>query len=123
MKRKILVADDDRGMVRTLCDILRARGWEPVGVHSGEEAVEMACSDGFGVILMDIVMPGMDGVTALKALKTSKPAATVILMTAQTADDLIADALKAGAKKVLTKPVDLNLLLQSLEGDSGTTSG
>lgn len=118
---KILVVDDDPGMVRTLCDILRARGWDPVGMHSGEEAVQAVCENGYPVVLMDIIMPGIDGVTALKAMKKCQPAAKVVLMTAHTAEERIADAVRAGAAKVMTKPIDMGSLL-ALLGQPGATA-
>jgi DNA-binding NtrC family response regulator len=114
MNRKILVVDDDPGMVRTLCDILRLRGWESVGVHSGEAAVQQECENGFPVVLMDIIMPGIDGVAALKAIKACRPNARVVLMTAHTAEERIAEAMRAGAADVITKPIDLESLLQFL---------
>jgi CheY-like chemotaxis protein len=64
---------------------------------------------------MDIRMPGMDGVTAFKAIKAARPGVRVVLMTAHTAPDVILDAERAGAVRVLPKPVDLPLLLQLLE--------
>lgn len=111
---RILVVDDDPGMVRTLCDILRSQGWEPIGVHSGEEAVQAVCEGGYLVVLMDIIMPGIDGVTALKAMKICRPDAKVVLMTAHTAEERVADAVRAGAAKVMTKPIDMASLLDVL---------
>ena len=122
--KKILVVDDDPGMVRTLCDIFRLRGWDPVGVHSGEEAVEEQYEHGYSCVLMDIMMPGIDGVTALRQMKEHRPALQVILMTAHTADERIAEARREGAFEVVTKPIDLPSLLRLLgpaNGGSTTT--
>ncbi len=115
MKRRILVVDDDRAMVRTLCDILILRGWDAVGVHSGEEAVDAACSQGFPVVLMDIKMPGMDGVAAFKAMKNCPPVKRVVLMTAHTAPELLDEANREGAYRVMMKPLDLPALLAALD--------
>jgi DNA-binding NtrC family response regulator len=115
---KILVVDDDPGMVRTLCDIFRLRGWEPEGVYSGEAAVAAQCKDHYGVVLMDIMMPGIDGVTALKEIKGCNPKAKVVLMTAHTAPERVAEALEAGALDVVTKPIDLRSLMQLLGSPS-----
>lgn len=115
MTRRILIVDDDPGMVRTLCDILRLRGWHADGVHSGEEAVQVACSGEYPFVLMDIKMPGMDGVTAFKAMKHCPPSTRmVVLMTAHTAPDLLAEARREGAHEVLTKPIDVPSLLSIL---------
>lgn len=115
MSPRILVVDDDPGMVRTLCDILRLRGWDSLGVHSGEAAVTAQCEGDYAFVLMDIIMPGIDGVSALKQMMRCRSAARVILMTAHTAPDKIADAMSAGAIQVITKPIDLGSLLRLLE--------
>lgn len=115
MSRRILVVDDDRHMVRTLSDIVRLQGWSPEGAHSGEEAVEAVRRNGYQAVLMDVRMAGINGVDAFKAMKALRPEIKVILMTAYTAADIIADAEQAGALKVLSKPVVLSGLLEMLE--------
>jgi two-component system response regulator MprA len=116
MSRRILVVDDDDAMVRTLCDILRTRGWEPDGAHSGEEAVAIVCADGYTNVLMDIRMPGMDGVAACKTMKNCgrSPAPRVVLMTAHTAPELL-DAARRDGTHVVTKPIDMPALLEYLQ--------
>lgn len=115
MSRRILVVDDDRHMVRTLTDIVRMQGWHPDGAYSGEEAVEAVRAQPYQVVLMDVKMAGINGVDAFKAMKALRPEIKVILMTAYTAADIIADAERAGALKVLSKPVVLSGLLEMLE--------
>jgi DNA-binding NtrC family response regulator len=115
MTRRILIVDDDRHMVRTLCDIVRLQGWVPDGVHSGEEAVEAVRAQAYQAVLMDVRMAGINGVDAFKAMKAVRPDIKVILMTAYTAADIIAEAEREGALKVLSKPVVLSGLLEMLE--------
>jgi len=115
MTRQILIVDDDRQMVRTLSDIVRLQGWDPDGAHSGEEAVEAVRRQEYQAVLMDVRMAGINGVDAFKAMKALRPEIKVILMTAYTAADIIADAERAGAIKVLAKPVVLSGLLDMLE--------
>ena len=115
MTRRVLIVDDDRHMVRTLTDILRLSGWNPDGAHSGEEAVEAVRKQPYQAVLMDVKMAGINGVEAFKAMKALRPEIKVILMTAYTAADIIADAERAGALKVLSKPVVLSGLLEMLE--------
>lgn len=114
MSRRVLVADDDRHMVRTLCDILRLHGWEAVGVRSGEEAVAAVRDQSFSLVLMDVRMGGLNGVDALKAMKAIRPGIRVTLMTAYSASDLLAEAEREGAVRVLPKPVALPMLLETL---------
>jgi DNA-binding NtrC family response regulator len=88
--------------------------------NSGVEAVSVAARESFDVVLMDIKMPGMDGVEAFKAMKASNPDIRVILMTAYTAEDRIGEARREGVLQVLSKPVDVPTLLQLLTaGASG----
>jgi DNA-binding NtrC family response regulator len=115
MTRRILVVDDDRQMVRTLCDIVRLQGWAPDPAHSGEEAIEAVRKHAYQAVLMDVRMAGINGVDAFKAMKAVRPGIKVILMTAYTAADVIAEAEREGALKVLSKPVVLSGLLEMLE--------
>jgi DNA-binding NtrC family response regulator len=115
MSRRILVVDDERAMVKTLSDILRLRGWEARGAHSGTDAVAAIEREPFDAVLMDIKMPGLDGVAAFKAMKARRPGIRVVLMTAYTAQDLMHEAEREGALRVVPKPVDLGLVLPLLE--------
>ena len=113
--KSILVVDDDRQMVRTLCDILRMHGWEARGLHSGEEAVEAVRRERYSAVLMDVRMAGISGVEALRGMKEARPGMPVILMTAYTGSELLAQAQREGALEVLPKPVPLPTLTRLLE--------
>jgi DNA-binding NtrC family response regulator len=112
LHHRALVVDDDRTMVKTLADVLRMKGWEVTSAYSGAEAVEAASRTRFDVVLMDIKMPGMDGVEAFKAIKARQPDVKVVLMTAYAAQDLIQEAEREGVMRVLPKPVNLPMLLE-----------
>ena len=114
MTGKALVVDDDRMLARTLAEILELKGWDVRLANSGAEAVNVAARESFDVVLMDIKMPGMDGVDAFKAMKAANPDIRVILMTAYTAEDRIGEAQREGVLRVLSKPVDVPTLLQLL---------
>jgi DNA-binding NtrC family response regulator len=115
MHRRILIVDDDRQMVRTLCDILRLRGWIADGACSGEEALEKVRHESYATVLMDVRMGGMNGVEALGQMKAIRPALRVILMTAYTANDLLAEATRQGALRILAKPVAVPGLIEMLD--------
>jgi DNA-binding NtrC family response regulator len=115
MTKRVLIVDDDRQMVRTLSDILRLHGWDAHGTYSGEEAIEAVEHAEFDVVLMDVRMEGVNGVEAFRAMKRIRPGIRVVLMTAYTAGELIAEAEREGALRVLAKPVVLPVLVEMLE--------
>ncbi|PYP64973.1 MAG: hypothetical protein DMD26_12470 [Gemmatimonadetes bacterium] len=120
MSKRILVVDDDRQMVRTLSDILRLHKWEVQGAYSGEEAVAAVEKTDFAAVLMDVKMSGLNGVEAFKAMKSLRPGIRVVLMTAYSAGDLIAEAEREGALHVLRKPVALPTLMEMLDSSTDT---
>jgi DNA-binding NtrC family response regulator len=114
MMRRALVVDDDRAMVKTLCDVLQFKGWEVRGAYSGADAVAAASKEAFDVVLMDVKMPGMDGVDAFKAIRAVRPGVPVVLMTAYAARERVVEAEREGVMRVLPKPVDVGELLSLL---------
>jgi DNA-binding NtrC family response regulator len=113
--RRILIVDDEKQMVRTLVDVVRLHGWEADSAYSGEEAIEAVRERDYAVVLMDVRMAGINGVEALKAMKGVRRGVRVILMTAYTATELLAEAEREGALRILSKPVALAGLIQVLE--------
>ncbi len=111
---KVLVVDDDRRMVKTICDILKVKGYEAAEAYSGEEAVEKVKSDNPDCVLMDIKMPGMNGIEALKAIKAISPGLPVVLMSAYSSEEQVADAREQGAYAVLDKPLDIGAIVTFL---------
>lgn len=111
----ILVVDDDRDIVDTLCDILELRGWNTLRAFDGEEAVRVATEAAVDWIVMDVRMPRLTGVEALQAIRTRIPSARVVLMTAFAAQDLDARAKRAGAIRVLYKPFEPSALFSVIE--------
>jgi DNA-binding NtrC family response regulator len=116
--KRALVVDDDHMMVRTLCDILRAHGWDAVGAHSGEEGVQEVAASDFHAVLMDVRMDGINGVDALRQMKRIRPSIRVVLMTAYAGADLLAQAEREGALSILAKPVAIPSLVQMLNAES-----
>lgn len=115
-RRRILICDDEVLMVRTLADILRFRGWDVQGVHSGEDALEyLRTSAEVDVVLMDVRMGGMTGVDTLKIIREERPTLPVMLMTAYSTAELLADAERQGAVRILSKPVAVPGLIEMLE--------
>ena len=115
MSRRILVVDDDRAMVRTLCDIFRLRGWDARGAYSGEEALALQDELRCPVVLMDVKMCGIDGVAAGLAMKAAAPELRVILMTAMDSGEGRPASEPDHGLRILPKPVDIAGLLALLD--------
>lgn len=112
---KVLIVDDDEGLTITLRDILEFKGYCVDVANSGHEAVEKVKETGFDCIFMDILMPGINGVEALKRIKQLVPGCLVVMMTAYALQDLIEEARREGALTVIKKPVDPARLVEMLD--------
>ena len=117
----VLVVDDDEGMVATLQDILGAAGYEVDVAYSGEEAVERVRERIPDCILMDVRMPGLNGVEAFREIKRLSPESFVIFMTAYAASTLVEEARREGAVEVIPKPLDLEQVLGLIDETAQTT--
>jgi len=104
---KVLVVDDDSRMAGVLCDILKIRGYETEIACTGEEAVEKAQTARPCCVLMDVRMPKLDGIGALKVIRSSMPNLPVLLMSAFMTDEQTKEAAKSGVFAVLRKPLDM----------------
>jgi len=114
--KSILVVDDDLGMADTLTDIFQANQYRVATAHSGEAAVAMARSGAYDLVLMDIQMPGLNGVQALTTMKAEGLVPRVIMMTAYTRDELVREAEKQSGFPVMPKPLDLKRVLALATG-------
>jgi len=111
---KILVVDDDRRIVKTTCDILKIKSHEPIPAYAGEEGIEKVRNSPPDCVLMDIKMPGLNGVEALKRIHEIVPALPIILVSAYATNDLMEEAKNAGAYAILSKPLNFPIILSFL---------
>jgi DNA-binding NtrC family response regulator len=110
-RKSILIVDDDVGMADTLTDILQANQYEVATAHSGDAAVSMVRRRAYDLVLMDIQMPGLNGVQALTTMKAEGLAKRVIMMTAHTQGKLVKEAEEQSGFPVLPKPLDVERVL------------
>jgi DNA-binding NtrC family response regulator len=115
MKGTILVVDDDRQMVKTLSAVLKLHGWTPFEAYNGQEAIEAVGSRPFTAVLMDVMMPGINGVDAFSEIRRARPGTPVILMTAYAAHDLLQRAESEGVLTILPKPISWPTLMGLLD--------
>ena len=103
-KEKILVVDDEQSMREFLDIMLKKEEYRVTLASNGEEVLKLIEKDIFDLILMDIRMPRMDGITVLKKMKTLSPETIVIMITAYASADTAIKAMKEGAYDYITKP-------------------
>ena len=119
-KANVLLVDDDTGMTETLFDILEDMGHYVEVANDGFKAIESVKARAFDLILMDIKMPGINGVETYKEIKGIQPEAVVMMMTAYSVEDLVAEALNEGAYGVLHKPIDIAKVIEFIEYVKGS---
>jgi len=112
---RVLMIDDETVFVNSLTKVLTRRG---IGVQSapdGHKGLALLTNEGFDVIVLDMRMPGMDGLATLKAIRERDALIPVILLTGHIDLKQVSDALKAGAAEVLLKPCPVENLVSSIE--------
>jgi len=109
---RVLLVDDEEAFVEALGKRLKARGLNVETSNSGEEAITKAEERTFDVIVLDLAMPGMDGIETLKRLRGSDPDMQIILLTGHGSIGKAVEATKLGAMDFLQKPAGLSDLLE-----------
>ncbi|MBI4302879.1 MAG: response regulator [Chloroflexi bacterium] len=112
---RILVVDDNQDFCGNVKDILETEGWEVLTAYSGQSAVELAQKERLDLILVDLVMPGMDGVTVIKTIRKLFPSLAIAVVTAFGEETLLQDALVSGANSKFEKPIDFDRLFTYIQ--------
>jgi len=107
----VLVVDDDEDTCRNLADIFGDLGYRVEIAHSGESALELARKHRYDVAVLDLMMPGMDGATLSGEMVKMRVGTVTMIVTAYPANPRAEFAMRGGAWRILSKPVDLRLLL------------
>lgn len=115
MANRILITDDALFMRVTLKNILTQNGYEVVGeAQNGRESVELYQKLRPDLVTMDITMPELDGISALKEIKASDPNAKVIMCTAMGQKNMVVEAIQAGAKDFIVKPFQPERVIEAV---------
>ena len=114
-KGRILVVDDQRNMRATTAMLLRAEGYEVDEAGGGEEALAMLSARPVELLVTDLKMEPIDGLTLLKRALEVAPAAQVIVMTAYGSIESAVEAMRRGAYDYITKPFDIDVLTLGVE--------
>jgi DNA-binding response OmpR family regulator len=115
MSTRVLLVDDEKDFLDIMAERMGARGMEVSTATSAEDALKMVLKESYDAVIMDLMMPEMDGFQALKLFKETRPDISIILLTANVPEEKCIEAIKLGAMDVIEKPADLNLLTQKIE--------
>lgn len=120
MAHKILIVDDAAFMRMMIKDILTKNGFEVVGeAADGQQAVELYKEHHPDLVTMDITMPEMDGITALKEIRKISPDAKIIMCSAMGQQAMVIDAIQAGAKDFIVKPFQADRVIEAVKKTIG----
>jgi two-component system response regulator HydG len=115
MITRVLIVDDDQDHAESVADILEMRGYAVELAASGEQGVSRFQETDFHIVLMDVKLPGMNGVETFAEFRRIRPGARVLMMTGFSVEALLAEAIGNGALGVLRKPFAISELLETLE--------
>lgn len=110
----ILLIDDERTFLETIITRLRMRGIDAEGVDSGEKALQVMQTRTFDAIILDVSMPGMDGIATLQALRKVNPGVPVIMLTGHATLETADKGMEFGAFDYMMKPCPIDELLDKV---------
>lgn len=113
-KFRVLIVDDEEDFVETMVKRLKSKGLEAEGVHRGHSALELLGEKDFDVCVLDVRMPGMDGIETLREMKKRKPSMEVIILTGHGSVESGIQGLQLGAYNYVMKPVPFPELLEQI---------
>ena len=116
---RILLVDDEVVFTRNMSKLLTARGYLVHAVNSGDAAIQALDREDFDVVVLDLKMPGMDGIATLKEIKKLGLFTETLILTGHGAIDTALEAIKLGAYDYLTKPCEIDDLVKKIEGAWG----
>ena len=114
MSEKVLLVDDEEDFLEVMSERMQARGMQVETCTSAEAAFEKIKAETFDAIILDFMMPGIDGMDALKKIKAKRPEAQIILLTGHGTIDKGVEAMKLGAMDFVEKPADFKELLEKI---------
>jgi len=114
-KARILVVEDDPALLRGLLDVLVYNGYEVKGVEDGGRGLDAGLRGAFDLILLDVMLPTLDGFSICKEVRKKKPGQGIIIITAKGSEDDIVTGFNAGADDYISKPFSLREVMVRVE--------
>ncbi|MBL0713922.1 MAG: response regulator [Desulfosarcina sp.] len=115
MTERVLLVDDEEEYLEIMSERMRARDIEVTTSTSAREALNMIAAGSYDAVIMDFMMPEMNGIEALKAIKEKNPEMQIILLTGHATVEKTVEAMKAGATDFIEKPADLDALSEKIK--------
>ena len=115
MKTRILIVDDEEKFSHALAERLKLRDYDVTTSQSGEDAVTQVEKYNYDVVILDVLMPGMNGIETLREIKKIKPLTEVIMLTGHATVETAIDGMKLGAMDFLMKPCETDDLVFKIE--------
>ncbi len=115
MPKKVLLVDDEEEFLEVMAERMRARDMEVTTSTSATEALAMIASESYDAVIMDFMMPEIDGIQAIKDIKGKKPETQIILLTGHATVQKSVEAMKAGAMDFVEKPADIDALSEKIK--------
>jgi DNA-binding response OmpR family regulator len=114
-RRAVLVVEDEESIRRGLCDVLAFHGHAPEGVERGDEGLRRALSNQHALVILDVMLPGMNGVDICRELRAQLPHVPILMLTARGAERDVLDGFRAGADDYVTKPFSVAELMARVD--------
>ncbi len=114
LKANVLVVDDEKQFLDVFSKRLESRGMKVDTAVNGDDAIEKTKGKQFDAIILDLVMPGINGIEILKRIKSENPDMDIILLTGHATVEKGVEAMKAGAMDFLEKPVDIGKVMEKI---------
>ncbi|MBW2488488.1 MAG: response regulator [Deltaproteobacteria bacterium] len=115
MSKKVLIVDDEKAFLDIISERIRARGMDVSLATSAVDALKLIEEESYDAVIMDYMMPALDGFKALKLMKEKQPDVQIILLTGNVPVEKHAEAKALGALDVIEKPPDLQALIQKIK--------
>jgi DNA-binding NtrC family response regulator len=112
---KLMLVDDEERFLSTTEKLIKKKGYDVLTAKSGGEAIDLLSRHPVHVVILDVKMPGLDGIATLKWIKQLHPMVEVIMLTGHATVETAVDGLKSGAHDYLMKPVNIDDLLDKAE--------
>ena len=114
-KARILVVEDDPALLRGLLDVLVYNGYEVKGIEDGGRGLDAGLKEAFDLILLDVMLPTLDGFSICKEVRKKKPGQGIIIITAKGSEDDVVTGFNAGADDYISKPFSLREVMVRVE--------